>query len=378
MNTKSTLLLGAIGLASLSAANAARFTADQYVYMTGSTAGRAAAFATLNAANQVFDAVGPTDHIGVNNSSQMIFIGHLKGEAGTLKTTIKCSWSGSEAGISDLAAPATTEAFIADDGTTGGDVHTVDLACADNAIAFSQNPKATSTLTATKVAVIPFKWVKEKGSSANLTGVSEIFVRNCLNNRGRVIQSFGCPNDLTKVYVSGRDIGSGTRCNTFGTSGFGINSSPQQVQIDSSGNMIDQVGDGTYLGDYGYTSGGNLATQMGVDITGKTDQVVGSGSFSVIAYLGIGDATTALGLGATELSFDCTSYSLANLQACCYPFWGYYHAVKKTAATGFILTTYNNFVANVGPNADDVVLVKLTDMDPTCRRTGPTTDPFHQ
>ena len=383
--------MGVIGLGLALQADAA---SDQYVYITGSTAARAVTYTALTAPGEVFSSAPVAVLQGSSTASSctyMAFTGHLQGEAGSLVTTIKCYWSGSEAGIADLNTPTTTESFLDDTAVTSSSSpgpfvpHTVDLCMADNAVTYSQNPKAA--ITGAKVCVVPFVWVAEKGSSTNLTGVNEIALRNALKGGCKVIQFPPFANDLTFVYVSGRDVLSGTRCNTFGISGFGINSSPKQLQINSAGSMITQ-GDGNILEDVGYSSGGSLATQIGYDVSkGTGNQVDGTGNpFSVITYLGIPDAATAIFNGGTLLTYDGVPYSIANVVNGTYPFWGYEYVCKKNSgestAGNEVYTLLSTGISN---HADDLVstktgnqqvVVKLTDMQAT--RTGPTTDPVHK
>jgi len=385
MNTKSLLVAGVFGLGSIGLATAA----DQYVYMSGSTAARAVVYTALTTVGEVFSAapvVVTQNGSSASGSTSMNFTGHLQGEAGAKVTTIKCYWSGSEAGIKDVAK-GVTEQFLDDTAASSTSNpgpfvgHTVDLAMGDNAQNYSQTP--SPTLASTRLAVLPFQWVAEKGSSTNLTGVNEIALRNALNGGCQVIQFAGCPNDLSFVYVSGRDVNSGTRANTLGISGFGINSSPSQLQIDSTGNMITQA-DGNILEDVGYSGGGSLATQMGYSLAGHTDQVNGGNAFSVIGYLGVSDAATAIFNGGALLTYDGVAYSIQNIINCCYPFWGYEYIYEAANESAYATEVYNLLAAGVQKHADDLIstktgnqqiLIKLTDMK--CTRTGPTTDPVY-
>src|SRR5579859_5633135 len=133
------LLAGALGLGLVSAANA-----QNRVYITGSTAYRNAinktVFALFDSAPQVA-AFGNTTYYKANTLD-------FEGTIGGVAYIIKCSWSGSDAGIKDVAT-GQLENFVDDIGTgtptvTAGATsssaasgqlssHTVDLAMADNA-----------------------------------------------------------------------------------------------------------------------------------------------------------------------------------------------------------------------------------------------------
>jgi hypothetical protein len=379
MNTKSIILAGAIALGFASMASAA----TQYVYMTGSTAARNAFYLTIIDGTTVFDATPTVIAQGNSDPSKATY--HLfHGKIGGADTILKAHWSGSEAGISDIAGSG-TQTFLDDTAVTataspGPFVNSVgDLAAADTDKAYSRNP--TAAITGTKVCIIPFIYVKEKGSAAGLVNVTDQNVRQALKGYAVLAQFTGNSADTTFVYVSGRDNGSGTRVNQFGDPGFGIFSSPFMVQIAANGSMIDQTGFGTYLGDYGYSSGGTVATQMGYDLSQPTavDAANGTGveKFSVIAYLGRSDANTAEANGATDLTCNGVAYSNAAIKEGQYNLWGNEYVYRRNTSTSQATAVYNKLVASTGVSghADGTLTIKLSDMH--CTRNGPTSDPVH-
>src|SRR6202040_2906818 len=111
MKTNSSLLAIGLGLASAGLASAQ----THYVYMTGSTAARNAVYATLST-TAVFDAV-PTITTQGNatpaKANYMTFVGNIGG----LPFSVKCDWSGSEAGVNDIAN-GLSENFLTDAATT--------------------------------------------------------------------------------------------------------------------------------------------------------------------------------------------------------------------------------------------------------------------
>src|SRR5215467_121075 len=209
MTTKSLVLAGTIVLAIAQLAQAA----TQYVYVTGSTAARVTFFNAVTNGSTVFDAA-PTfitqGNADPSKASYMNFHGNLSG----VDTLLKCHWSGSEGGISDIAGSG-TQSFLDDaapnslgSSTPGPFISsTIDLAMADNDKAFSRNPGAA--ITGTKVCIIPFKWEKEFGSAAGLTNVTDQAVRQALVGGGTLALFTGNSGDTTFVYVSGRDNQSG-------------------------------------------------------------------------------------------------------------------------------------------------------------------------
>ena len=116
--------------------------------------------------------------------------------------------------------------------------------------------------------------------------------------------------------------------------------------------MVVQAG-GFVLGDYGYSGGGPLATQMGYDLTQSTAVDIspnGSGveKYSVIAYLGISDAATAEANGATPLTYNGVAYSLAAVKEGQWNAWGNEFLYRKNTVSSQALTVFNKLTASTG------------------------------
>jgi hypothetical protein len=383
---KSLVLASALGLGMVNMASAIN-----YVYFTGSTAARASVVAAMTTVGVVFDSI--SSQVGQGNATfnkctYHIITGHLIGDTVGVVTSIKTDWSGSEGGIADLVGG--TEQFLDDTATssstsTGPFVSSpVDLAMADNDKAFSKNPAAA--ITGAFVGIIPFKWVKEKGSLAGITGITDQQIRILLTGGSKAALLTGNSADTTWVYVTGRDSFSGTRVNTLGDCGYGIFSNPSQGKIASDGSMIDVDGTGTYVGYdsgslYGYASGGSIATQMGYDLSQSTsiDQVQGSGHFSIVAYLGYSDAGSAIANGGTELTYNGVAESTAAIQQGKYNFWGNEYIYKKntglSAQASSVWTKLASSTTGINHQADGLSFIDLTTMQAT--RNGPTSDPIH-
>lgn len=382
MNLMKFALTGALAFGLIASANAAT------VYITGSTAMRATVYSTLNAAGAVFDAT-PTfvgrDGSAANGCNYMTFNGTIGGAS----ITVKAHWSGSEAGLKDVVT-GQPESFLADSATgyqsakpTAGELdptsHAADLAMADNSQAYSRTPAPVVT-TSAKVGVIVFTWVRNPsglwgGTSNNITDAQ---IRQCFGGFAKLALISGNPSDTSYVYVSGRDAQSGTRVNAFGSSGFGIFTSPNQIELDASGNMIDLSGLGDYAGDYGFSSGGTLAGTLGVNTATKADPFNGGTGFSVISYLSRGDADTAITKGAIELTLNGVASNAANIKEGRYGFWGNEYIYRKNGASTDAQTVYNklsNLSTGINAYCDGVKAIKLQDMHAT--RNGPTVDPVH-
>jgi hypothetical protein len=374
MNNKSILLAGALSLGVASMAGASEHiyaagptavkrgagtpvpqTTYQYVYMTGSTAARAAFYAAIIDGATVFDSA-PTTVTQGNASSASASYMNIEGLLGGVPTIIKCHWSGSEGGIADLAGSG-TEQFLDDSAvsslsssTPGPFVSsTVDLCAADNNVVYSRNPGAA--ITGTNVCIIAFKWEKEKGSAATLTNVTDQNLREALAGGAKLAQFTGNPADTNWVYVSGRDHNSGTRVNSFGDTGYGIFTAPYQLEVNPNGSMIVQTG-GNVLGDYGYSGGGSVATQLGYDLSQSSAVDIANGN------------------GAQP-------YSVAAVQQGQYNFWGNEYVYHKNTVSSQALTVYGKLAAPAGVSghADGVLTISLSSMQAV--RNGPTSDPSH-
>jgi len=104
----------------------------------------------------------------------------------------------------------------------------------------------------------------------------------------------GNPADTSYVYVTGRDSFSGTRVNALGDCGYGIFANPYQLKVGTNGVMLDPDLTTTYVyydngSLYGYSGGGDVATQMGYDLSqaSSVDLVAGVWSFQRRRLLGL-------------------------------------------------------------------------------------------
>jgi hypothetical protein len=384
------LTLGAIGLSKAAT-----------VYITGSTAMRSTVYATLIAPGVVFTAApaytvyegGSTGNNAGNGGNYMAFVGTATAAAGGGALTVECHWSGSEAGIHDVAS-GLSENFIASGGIDGTDHGTnepttvsaaVDLAMGDNAQDFSQYSVLKgfpNIATNHEVAVIPFTFVRNPGFWTG-TNITASMFRQALGAFCPTAVFSGNALDTTNfVYVSGRDNGSGTRVNTFGDTGFGIGTPPSQIEIDSTGNMVANT-NGLYADDFGFSSGGTLAKTMGTSTVGKDDpwQLTTGAGFSVVAYLSRGDADTALALTpthATELTYNGVTQSRANVIEGTHTLWGNEYIFQHAGASVAAQNVYKVLGPNGGIDGQvgsGTKAIRLGDMH--CSRTGPNSDPSH-
>ena len=397
MKIDRSILAAALGLASVSLASA-----SQYVYMTGSTAARAAVYNTLIAGNG-FDSVPAFVGYGSAvpaNCSWMAFSNTIGGTP----TIVKCHWSGSEAGIADVGTVAgpLSESFQADPNGTAGNPNfingtpqaltspsspastssqVVDIAQADNSISYSHIPGA-ACIEYNDSLVIPFIFVKNGTTIANQALLTDITYDNFyqLANGGDKLGLFTGNNADTKyVYLTGRDNNSGTRVNVFGDTGWGINKLPNQVNL--SGGALVNFGTAlapNYYTVQGQSSGGTLANSL-VDTTSSADSIHGGTGFIAVSYLGLADNATAVGLTppAVDLSFNGVSYSVANVQNGTYALWGYEFTEVNpnddgsgNASDVIAQAIVVNLPANTSGN-------EISTSTMHAKRSGPTGHPYH-
>jgi len=385
MKLKQIILAAALvaGLANVS-------NAATTVYLTGSTAMRSTVYSALIASNAVFTAVptytvyqgGTSNNNAGNGGNFMAFSGTLVGGSGT--TIIQCHWTGSEAGIVDVVSNTVVVNTFMDSASMDGADHgtnvpttisaAVNLAMADNDQAYSRTKKPALTSGA-EVGIITFKWVRNPGWFTG-TNVTDSMIKQALRNQGTLAVFTGNAADTSSyVYVSGRDNQSGTRVNALGDSGYGILTTPQQIEMNSLGVM--QLIGGVYIGDLGYSSGGTLAGTLGAVTTNATDSVNGGSGYSVISYLSVGDAATAIGKGATELAYNGVPFSAAAVKEGTYTYWGneYIYKANNVVSASDADKVYGRLVTSIPTYCDGTKAIALSAMN--CARTGPTTDPVH-
>jgi hypothetical protein len=392
MKAKTLLLSSALGLGLIGSANA-----QNRVYITGSTAYRNAINQTIFALFDSAPAVAAFGNTTYYKANTLDFEGNIGGVA----YIVKASWSGSEAGIKDVASGG-TENFVDDIGTgtptvTAGasssgpqngqlSAHTVDLALGDNAQTYSKT-KTPALNNNAFIGIIPFVWVKNAQVTADQTGTDWARITNLTDSQARVLLSGGSvaalltgnPADVNHVvYVSGRDDGSGTRVNTFGETGFGIRTIPTQIQIGGSGGAPTIASSGNV----GENSGGTLATHMG--FTGSleaADPIGGVTGWIALAYLGKSDADTAEAAnggganGAQELTYNGVAETTAAIQQGQYTFWGNEYIFQAPSASPAAVTVYNGIVNNVNAHSDGIHEISTASMQAT--RLGPLSDPGH-
>jgi hypothetical protein len=374
-------------------------SAQTVITMTGSTAARSAVFATLVKPGNVFAAAPTVASYGNavdSSASYMEFQGTTTVALGSQVLIIKADWSGSEAGITDVSGSG-KESFLANIGSpvadpvvAGSNVFggassaaaspnsdqlvslPVDIALADNAISFSQTP-GSSAVQVGPICVIPFVFVRnncpgnDAGINATLNpgdtvankfvNITDAAFQNLATGGADIGLFINYPVQGYNVYLAGRNNSSGTRANVFGITGFGINSTTSQIELNPNGtvapvlaSLINQggaVGHG-YESNGGQGSGGTLAKSLG-DTSSAYDFVADANA--------VADSLTGF------YAVSCGSYDL----------WGNEYILSKNGDTTLVGQVQNVIASGfVIPDNYEIALSSMH-----VHRTGPTANPVY-
>jgi hypothetical protein len=348
-------------------------SADNVVYLTGSTAFRGTVYNALHTPGVVFDGAVTEAEFGSSQSgaNYMLFHGLIGGTA----TYIDCAWSGSEAGIASASnvtidndgtpLAGSPETWLKADGSismsgllgaapTAGQLeaasHGADLTQADTSQAVSLTPRVANTSTDLKdygvQGIVAFTWVKNVNSAptSEWTSLTNVTIPqiNALVSQGFQPTAFftGIATQTNNyAYLVGRNKGSGTRANELADSGYGTTRSVQQFSI---GGGVSTPTVSTlilgYEGNNGYESGGGVATALGIDGScGQTDPFFATHTgWYAVGFLGISDGLShGLTTAGNWLMADGVLESDGAIEEGQYAFWGHEHLFGKHNISGF-------------------------------------------
>lgn len=371
----------------LAMATVATASAQTKIYVTGSTAFRAAAVSAITSvvgvAPSAFDG-GTSGVTGPNNANAATWTG---GSIGGNPVTIKASWSGSAGGIQTVAGSLNVRFLPDGAGTTAADprntsnpaeVAVPHVALSDvyqGSTPFNRTFQAVTynTLSDTPVGVVTFKWVASNGfpgSNITNTQAQQLFGAGFAplalftgNATGTGIPTRN-GDQLKVVYATGRDFDSGTRLTAFADSGLGAQATVVQYRATVSGDtvtaltkypvtVINGVSTGS-LGNGGESSGSTLRAFLNKALTAGAYQTEDGGATGgyLLSYLGVSDANTVLpggsGAGAApavELSFNGVPFSVGAVEQGNYGFWGYEHVLYRSTQSG-LPKTFGDNLAN--------------------------------
>jgi hypothetical protein len=408
------ILMGA--LAALSIATA---SAQETIYITGATAFRSVVNKSLYTAFP--NNLAATDNASATaEGAQTLLFTNVTVNGSTVDLSVR--WSGSEAGIRTVASPATnviTDTFFLASSVKalGGSYPKLSLTTSRTNtrgdIAFSDTFQAVSnfqgrgkdnrtyaTLSSTKVGVVPFTYMANKGAGIDNITLSTVFQ---LAKAGRVPASIltGNTNDTRGgAWFTGRDPFSGTRVATLACNKVGYNTGIIQYKPTIASGVI------TALNSYGSTnvqglpvtstgngenSGGTLAGYMtnsiSASLAGGPVLVVGRGNTNIlISYAGAADAYINYSKGLIPLKFEgvhgrfgltneyialgtntALDSGFTNIISGKYPFWSYeqvlWDAPRLTAAGSNTVFWLTNTIAGFSTTSPQMAPnIALADM----------------
>ncbi len=416
------------GLSAISLVSSA--SADVTVNITGATAFRAAALDSIKAsylaeplATRTFKYAHDSANSGAfNGSTRAIFIGKFPGITGT--TTIRCCFTGSVEGVKALAVPAdplatyyqpallnsvtasAAGAELVNQGTTGAANAPSQLAFSD--VTTASTPFSSAPVTGAQAGVIVFTMLTNEGSV--ITNVTTQQFNALFVNGIQPLSLFtGNAGDVTNVFATGRNDGSGTRTTYLAETGYGITNTVKQYTTIASTStalgtiqLVPAAGLGSpalagqlassastvwgqsVAGNGGYNSGSTLRTDMGKTGTSVTvlDEL-GNDAFGspvradLVTWLSVNDAITARGLGAVFCGYngvrlDQLAVSGTNINSGAatdkakvtngsYTAWGYENLYRRNDTTANQTTVFTTLLAAVPSNLA-AAGIALTDM----------------
>lgn len=358
-----------IALASLGLTNAA-LAVD--VYITGSSAYRAPTYDAIVASYDSPPTIVAQSDATLGKAKFAHISGTITISGAPTQIDFYSAWSGSEAGIRDVARPnliaflpSSASGVVAESAAT--DNQNPDIAMSDTFQGTSQFKGVFGGVTYASlteaanspVGIVPFKWVARNGTP--ITGVTTQQVRALFAAGKLPLALFtGLTADETKpVIATGRDPFSGTRLTAFAEGGLGALAIVRQYQPqDSTGALVKATnatiskyvpwpaGGGVALFNGGFSSGGDLTKAMAANSTNPV--TVGATPFdpanlSVISYSGTDDADGNLLGNATRPGVELTwngvllgntggDYNTATvLTEGRYSFWGFEHMLYNNA-----------------------------------------------
>ncbi len=374
MKTKTTLVFGA--LAALSPFASAQTVID----ISGATAFRAAAHDAIVA---VLGGQGTTQYGYVGSSlggaSRAIFKGSIGGQPYIVRT----NFSGSLAGIADVATTNSIAGFITTDTavtTAGGALASPSTESSVPRWAFSDVDKAlsnhpNSTLGGGPVGIVPFMFVAGRGAPAGITNVTDQ-IHEALWVRGNLSASFftGAPSDTT-VLATGRNSSSGTRATILSETGYGAFRPIVQWNANTSTGELSLFAN---EGNEGHTGNAAVAAVLGID---RSILTLGGGPVDAVfvGYLTISDAVAITGYDeatgsypgnqAIPLTYNGVRYSVENVRNGSYTLWGYqqlYTAPNLNPAE----TSFDTALRNAIPNTLTAATGIANDADMKVTREG--------
>lgn len=355
-----------MSLAAAALAVAATGNAQTVIDITGSTAGRSAVHQSILSvlSNETYVYNGSS----FNGAGRVLFRGNL----GTEPVVVRTAWSGSAAGVRDVAQNNSSVLFINNAAVAAGSLNNGVISTGNGAVGNTANLVAdvaeiafsdvfqSSTIYQSPaldddfVGIIPFKFYASKDAPADLTNLqpsqSQFLWGNSYIPLAMITGDVA--DQATFVYATGRDPESGTRITAMAEIGYGVFAAVQQMQPTIASGSVTAVNlwpQGTYAeGNGGYSSGSSVKTAIEANAFANSN--------GLISYLGSSDWTA----NGKELSYNGVLYSADNVEEGKYTFWGYLHQMRHPSLSGTTLEFYDDLLGAV--QTDTTWLVKVSDM----------------
>ncbi len=427
--TKSKLIIAAAAaVLSTSAAQA-----DVVIHITGSTAFRSGTITAIQAligAGNFKAAYGSTSGTsGIGSSNRAIIQGTIPSVPAAGVVTFKCSWSGSTGGIrtmvqnldvttwpsiTNLPGTNTTSAiadaslsFALDTGTFPGETAKADVTMEDTTQAATGF--TTTTLTETRVGVLPFEWVSGNQSPAGLNNITPLLAQAAVSGGAPLSLFTGAPADISQlVYVVGRNFDSGTRLCFLTNSGLSPFAGVQHVQAIVSGTAGNAgssitglklyqaetvLGQSFSIGNSGYSSGSFVADVLATPGASTADTTTGIpgaeqlifGPGHMVGFLGRSDAaracrtTNIASNTAKRMKFNGvqiwnepilssgapTSYNDDLIKEGSYTLWEFQNLAYRQSYSGFGKSVADALAAEITANVLPASGIKLSEMHVT-------------
>jgi len=362
--------VGALSLAGATLASAASYD----IYYSGSSAFRTS---THNAIVRQLATIGTVqaDFVGSAGGLAKATYANFHTSNGTDDYTVHTSWNGSEQGLDAVyngtqvpflvtsSWSGIASASVGSSGPTGGTPEasltstnqTVDAALADS---YPDTAGFTASgFNDDQVAVQPFRFVASPSVPSSFTNITgeQVF---SLYTKGKLPLSIFTGNsaDTAKVLGFGRNQDSGTRAISYVQNGIGYSDTTIQYVPTLTSGVITSIAQSSNPAANGASSGGTLATWIAA--TGSTTASGNPGHG--VAYLGVGDASTALTNGAKALTVCGVAYDPALVKTGTYPFWSYEHSVRSSTNANAALI--DAITANITSTDASIAGIKIGDM----------------
>ncbi len=377
MKLKSTILFAACAF-TLGSASAQQ---TRVFNITGATAFRAS---SNNAIIELLGGAGTTEFAftgdrGIGGTDRAIFRGTMSAFPGDT-IIVRTSWSGSTAGIRDLADAASIQFLTLDNpvSTTGTNLGQSGNPAPifENAVArwsfsdvdklLSQRPNAP--LAGGPVGVVPFMFLAGQGAPAALNNMTDQ-LHNTLWSTGQLPISFftGDTSDDTIILATGRNNGSGTRATILAETQYGAFTNVVQFDASFEGSRTDPYPTGRLLEISEFNNGGHpsnsgvreLLTRDARDLTFGGEPV----KALFVSYLTISDALAALNEGAQEMTYNGVAFSAENVKNGRYSLWGYQQFYLGANPTSEELTFDVAFRQSIPSTLNGIDAIAIPDMN---------------